>query len=232
MTSKELLTELFERAQHYDFPVLDNAYWKLISGRLRGFRQGSDVALVFEMFIFQTQAQAFLVNIYAYGTLIGGTQGDVGAFPAISEAPHCPLWDDQGEWRPNLPSRTVSVNETLLSVVNDPRILIQDLGSIERIVLSEGDAADEAAFGRAIAREIGLSRVMPEKYILETCPSLANATEIVRLSNWDHPDVIAGQPPSDSVAITQVAALLAGERDSISYDHKGDNVYWRFWDSC
>jgi hypothetical protein len=229
MDAKELLAELAGRVRDYDFPVLDNAHWKLISGRLRGFRRAGDIALVFEVLIFQSQAQSFLVNVYAYGTLIDRTQADVGAFSPIDEAPDSPLWDEEGEWIPGLPMRKVSVNGLLVSVIHDARLSAESTVSPEAIFLSQGDDVDEGAFGRGIVRELGLHRVMPDRAVLGVLPQLGGATEVVRLSNWDHPDIIGGQLPSDSVAITQVAMLLAGETERITYDHMRDNVDWRSW---
>jgi hypothetical protein len=230
MTSIEILAELSQRAAEFDFPILDNTYWDLIAGRVRAFRSGEDTALVFEFLIFHTQAQAFLLNVHAYGSLVHSPRADRGGLSYISELPESPLWDQDGEWLRDLASRTVSVNGARVTVIErNPDSSASASGDI--VHLGHGDAIDERAFGRAVARELGLTRSMPDECIFTLLPQLSDAPEIVRLSNWDHPDILGGQQPSDSVALSELAKLLARETERVEYDHALDNVEWRAWKS-
>jgi hypothetical protein len=229
MNSQALLDELDAQASTYDFPVLDNAYWKLIAGRLRGFRSIAGPAVVFEIFTYHTQAQAFLVNLYGFGSprLVFGS--GAGAFSPIQEVSEFPLWGDDGEWLAGVPIRVVDVNGKAVRFTTEHAQ--GPLTPVETVRLSHGDTVDEAAFGRAVARELGLSRVMEDAGISNVLAGNETIIEVVRMTNWDHPDVIGGQRPSSSTAISQVAKLVCGEISDVSYDHRHDNVESRCWET-
>lgn len=229
MDAKTFLAQLAAYAAEFDFPVLDNANWRFASGRMRAFRAEGRFALTFELLIFQTQGVEFVVVVYGYGSLLGDEEGHVGALSAITELPDSPLWGNEGEWLWDVPKRLISVHGEALAVLEHAVPMAVADGSRETVVLSHGDSVDEAAFVRALARELGLDRMLPAARLFEVLPQLATVTEVLRLSNWDHPDVVGGGQPSDSIAITQAAMLLTDEIDAFTYDHSRDNVDWRLW---
>lgn len=224
MRADELLSQMDAKAAMFDFPVLDNAHWILAAARMRGFTSPAGIAITFEMLIYHTQAQAFLANVYAYGSLIRSETADVGAFAPLSESEDAPLWSDSGDW-------IVQQNRKIL--LNDYPLLVLSVGApsgridmtdAEILLLADGDGCDEGTFLRAIVREAGIARVLPSGSITRLLPQLKGAQERIRLMNWDHPDVIAGEMPSRSAAIAQAARFLTGESETFGYDHSRDTV--------
>lgn len=231
-TSSDILEILKEEAAEFNFPVLDNAYWRLVAGRVRGFRKADDWALVFEVLVYQTQASEFSVEVYGYGSLVGDKQGFLDAVIAVEEMADYPLWDDEGEWVCLEGVRAVSVYGESVSLQTGagPRLDSTPWPN-QRVVISHGDEASEAAFARALVRELGLQRLMPDVIPIKLRPQLRDAIEVIRLTNWDHPDIAGEQTPSDSQALLGCAQILGGEATAISYSHANDNVDSQYWDS-
>jgi hypothetical protein len=227
-TSDEILSTLAVAAADFDFPVLDNAYWKLAAGRMRGFRSDEKWALVFEILVFHTQASEFWVVIYGYGTLIGDRQGFLNSVPAIEEQPGHPLWSDDGEWIGSKALK-VAVHGTLLQALTVDLSTDAYSASDEVVVLSSGDNLEEGAFARALVRDLGLRRMIPDNLVIQIAPHLINAVETLRLTNWEHPDIAGGQEPSDSESIVSAARVLAGETNHFSQEPTRNNVHWFHW---
>lgn len=227
MTSSEILALLDDRAREFKFPVLDNANWRFAAGRVRAFREGEGWGLTFEILTYYAQSSSFQVNIYAYGPLLGGLpSGYITSVLVVEESPEDLLWGDDGEW-------LVNGKEEILVQVNGAPIRIRcahpGQASDERaLVLAHGDCVYEAAFLRALARELGLSQLIPDR-ILRSATPIPAVSEVARLVNWDHPDIAGGESPSASRALQALARLLSGEVDRVDFDHATDNTYWQLW---
>lgn len=229
MNSRAALSALREKAAEFDFPVLDNANWDFVAGRMRGFRQGTEWALTFEMLIFQVPARDFCTTVYSYGSLPGTGDGYSGSISVVEELPDHPLWDDDGEWIAGCRERTVTIHGEPVVITVGAGLPDTLLSAGQTLRLSHGDDADEATFLRSLTRELGLKQMMPEADIFKLLPSLQDAVEVIRLTNWDHPDVAGEQTPADSHAVSAAVAFLCGEAPGFSYDHSHDNVDWRQW---
>ncbi len=228
MTSAELLKTMDSKAEEFEFPVLDNASWDYAGGRIRAFRRGAEVAVVFELLVFQPGSHQFLTDVYAYGDLLRHPGGYVTSWTLLSEVPSHPLFDEDGEWRRDVPVRRVSVNGITVVANRQGVTEVSAEGEIG-VQLSWGDDAAEGDFVLALARELGMRMLVPEGKLLEAVPELAGAEEVARLSRWDHPDVAAGALPSSSRAVAGLAALLTREADDLPRDPLRDNSDRRFW---
>lgn len=226
-TADEILSTLGAAAEEFNFPVLDNAHWKLVAGRMRGFRSDEGWALVFEILVFHTQANEFSVEIYGYGTLIGEQQGFLNNVVAIEERPGHPLWSDDGDWVGSTVTH-VSIYGTPVQAVAVAVPTGSYSSSDEVVILSHGDNLEEGAFARALVRDLGFMRMIPDDLVIKLLPHLS-AIETLRLTNWEHPDIAGGQAPSDSRSIVGAARMLAGEQEHCSQDPRRDNVHWLNW---
>jgi hypothetical protein len=224
MTSRELLALMDAAVADYSFPMLDNSAWDYAGGRVRGFRSGSKVAIAFELMVYQPGSLEFLLVIYSYGDLLPNPSGTyTGAGALLSEDPAFPLWDEDGawirernEWRVSLNGRTVTTTTSFTAGEDSVRF-------------SDGDASSEGSFVAALARELGMRTVLPDRRLLELVPDLAEAKEVARLSSWEHPDVAADEVPSRCQSFRDLAEFLAGESQSLVLEHRRDNSDRRFW---
>jgi hypothetical protein len=227
ISSVEILALLDARAEEFDFPVLDNANWRFAAGRVRAFRDGDEWGLTFEILAYYEQTSSFEVDVYAYGPLADGAPGGfVTSVPVIEESPDDPLWGDDGTWLVD------GKDEVVLRLNGAPlRIRCARSGRISdhrTLVLAHGDCSDEAAFLRALAREAGLGRLMPDT-VLWSATRLTAESEVARAVNWDHPDIAGEELPSESRALRALAQLLSNEVDRFDFDHSNDNTYWQAW---
>jgi hypothetical protein len=228
-TSDEILLTLSEMAQEFDFPVLDNAHWKLVAGRMRGFRSEEAWGLLFEILVFHIQASEFSVEVYGYGPLVGEKQGFLDSIVAVKEIPEHWLWNEEGEWIISDEMRVAVFGTPIRTISVAGLAKLADSSSPDLVALSFGDNLDEGAFARALVRELGFKQMLPDELVFRVSPRLPRAAEVLRLTNWDHPDIAGGQTPSASQAIVGSARVLAGEVERLTYDSARDNVYWFRW---
>jgi hypothetical protein len=221
-TSAEILDFLEQRAQKFEFPVLDNANAHFIAGRFRGLRRGDDWGLMFELLVFASQERAIVTDVYAYGPLIGGDDWSLIQVGGIDEAKETPLWDKNGNWVATPGLRLISVGGKEIKVSCG-------LHLIGAIGLEAGDCLNEIRFTKAVVERIGLEKLVPEHVVFDQLPGFAVAEQLFSLTNWDHPDVAAGESPRESAAIVAAAKVVSGEAKSLAYDHSRDNLDAEKW---
>ena len=220
----EILDVLSESAERFDFPILDNANWNYVTGRIRGFRAGTDWGLTFELFIFNVPAACFCIQVYGYGPLINSAAEDLGAIEVVSECSDDPLWDDDGNWRPWSGARDVVIAGRLVRVSTSAE-------STHDLMLSAGDADNELRFAAALIRELGCAIVFGDDPVKRLGIDIPRSSEVFRLAAWDHPDVAGGATIRESKALLAAATALSGDESAWKYDHARDNSDWRFWAS-
>ncbi len=213
-TSEQILGVLAERARSFDFPALDSANVTLLAARVRCFSRNDDWAIVFEWLGFSEAELAFPIDIYAYGSLLGAQAFAIRQAEGVAIDPDS--WTAVSEWDPG-GSIAVRLGAERIEVGTGIR-------NENALKLSHGDLEDEVAFGRALVREIGLARLLPDDALFAALPQLRDAVESARLSDWDHPDVAGGQSPKQSKAMVACARFLAGESSEVEYDHTADVV--------
>jgi len=220
VSADEVLAFLDSYAARFDFPALDNVQWEPVAGRLRGFRWNRDWAMVIELLLFSRPQVAYLTNAFAYGGLVGSEPFALVELTAADPLPDTPLWDQDGQW-------LSGPGPWRLSMGSGSTIHVGCDGPESATVrLQVADCRDEVSFIRGLARSVGMDNLTPRHAIIDEIPGLAIASEVFCLVDWDHPDVGRGEKPSDSHAIAQGARVLAGQAESISYDHSRNNVHW------
>lgn len=207
---------LDDRARQWDFPVIDNAHVSVLAARLRCFVRGEAWALVFEWLSFSEPEMSYPLDFYGYGPLVGLESFRLAQTIGIESDPQSPLWNDESEWAPP---------DLVALQLGQRRVVFSNLpDAAEAIPFAHGDRVDEVAFGRAVVRELGVSSALPDRALFEAFPTLQDSVEIARLMDWDHPDLSGGKSPSDSVALTACARLIAGETNELAYLNGADVV--------
>ncbi|MBB4635618.1 DUF7003 family protein [Longimicrobium terrae] len=224
----DLLKELDTKAETFEFPVLDNANWDYGGGRIRGFRAGDKVALVFELMVFLPGSLQFLVDIYAFGDLLQRDGGYSGSWTLFSELAEHPLWDGEGEWISGASNMVVALNEAQVVEAAAPGTSWTRPGAIQ-VRLSAGDERAEGDLIAALARELGMRVLVPDETLFEHVPELVATDEVARLSCWDHPDVAEGELPSASRSLQALVSFLLNKTTRLEHDHEGDNSDRRSW---
>lgn len=215
-TAHEVMSLLDDRARRWDFPVLDSAHISVLAARLRCFARGEAWALVFEWLGFSERELTYPLDLYGYGPLVGGDGFRLGQALGIEVDSQSPLWNDDSEWAPpDLIALRLGQMRCVFS--NRP-------DATGAIPIAHGDSTDEVVFGRAVVRELGISSALPDRTLFEVIPVLQDSVEVVRLMDWDHPDLTGGKFPSDSTALTACARLLAGETAALEYLHRADVI--------
>ena len=217
-----ILDELDQRASEFRFPVLDNANARFIAGRMRGFRLAEDWSLVFEVRVFSPGEIAIVVDVYAFGTLVGPTRWKLFQTGGLDEVADAPLWDDDGLWiRSRAQHRVILAGQEIVVSCRQ--------GSVGDISLPDEDCADEIRFTRSLIKRVGLEKLVPRHVLIDNLPALGVASELFSIVNWDHPDLSRGEKPSESEALRAAAKLLSGETSALIYDHYLDNLESPRW---
>lgn len=221
-TSKEILKLLDERAAVFEFPVLNNAHWDYIGGRLRGFRVKDRWALIFEVLVFNEPELAIVTQLYGYGPDFGPDQWDHKEMPGIESVPDSPLWDASGCWIVGADVKNVVINGEFYRISCGASLP-------DSIHLEREDCDSEAAFARALCRRLGFQRIVPLDNAVRSFPQLSHGTEVFVIGEWDHPDIAAGQLPSDSITLAACAAVLCGESATLDLKGIASNTEWPRW---
>lgn len=217
---------LDKHASEFNFPVLDNAYLDFGAARLTAARSPDNWLISFEVLSFSVREILFVNDLYAYGPCVelGGLIGEEVPFTSASEAP---IFDPQTnecianwkDWAISLGGRTHHFSPTMEDYARAGlHIDAEPLpGS-----LSEADLLHYLVF------RLGEQLFLSDQTILARIPKCRGLSKFLQTTRWQHPDVAAGEKPSDSVSIrTLIEALIKG--DPSHFDAGRINSYWQFW---
>ncbi len=230
MNINNIFEDLDKHASEFNFPILDNAYIKFAAARLTAFRGSQDWLVVFEVLGFSEREVAFINDIYAYGSCVDRA-GLVGEESPIRSSPEQPLFDAEtnegiADWR----HWTARVGDDEMSF------------SPTRNDYAEASIAINREPGRGSLSEIELLRFLfhrlgetrlflPDNALLSRFPKCKGLAKFIQTTQWQHPDVAAGEKPSMNVSIHSLVEALSQRTPSL-FNHGHPNTHWKLWQAA
>ncbi len=227
MNTQQVLRDFDRHASEFNFPVLDNAYVEFAAARLSAFLRDNDWLIVFEVLGFSTREVMFVDDLYAFGSCLN-KQGFVGEESPVSSSPKHPLFDpvtneciaDWSHW---------SIR------VGDEEVFF----SPSRYEYAEAGIFINRNPGQGTLREIELLRFLlhhqsenrlflSDQVLLNHFPKCGTLTKFLQSAWWQHPDVAAGEKPSENVSIRSVVEALS-RKDPSLFDRGVPNTHWKCW---
>lgn len=216
-----ILNELDTHAKQFDFPVLDNANWCVGDVRLSAFA-GQDWLLVFEILVFNFRSFEFVNTVYAYGSNLvhSGYQTSLRLLDISEDSP----FEDE------LGNDILDIEDFTLVINGENKRFSPSKSDFESLGLPMNLLMQptERMFRYVCA-------VMHPRFFLsvsELCKLLGSSEIplILQLTQWSHPDIAAGELPSQNECMKQIARAIQ-MRDSGKYScpPTSMNTHWANW---
>lgn len=239
MTTRDDILRILDRgAEAFAFPMLDNGYVYLAATRMSLYRSEVDWALVFEVFGFSPRAglpdlcvSTFAnrlrnrdpaenyVSREAYESYLAqNPNNDSRFFHPIAE----------GAWQDPESDELIATDAREILLRDQPvRIPGADELSPFEIVLSEAPRIQVFELCRFLAAQ-QRERVLatPNERRVSVPEEL---TEVLRLDEWEHPDLASSARPSQCESFMQIAQVLSSGNLTAYRPKATPNTHWRNW---
>lgn len=233
-----VLAVLDKCCDEFTFPMLDNGYVYLAAARLTAYCSSGDWALVIEVFGFSPRAGSPDVQVYTFASRLHDRRS---AQHYVDEEAHQRYLRNN----PNNELRFFQVFEDDTWQNAENLELVED--GIDSIVL-RGEVVTLPSTESYESMGIDLEEP-PRVHVFELCRSLASShrdqvlatsaerrasvppelTEVMRLDEWQHPDVVAGERPSVVQCFREIAkVLVTGDASHYGGSYK-PNTHWENW---
>lgn len=238
LNSTNVLAVLDACAESFEFPMLDNGYVYLAKTRISLFRSIHDWAMVIEVFGFSPRAGAPDVSILTFASRIHDRKPPTefvnrAAYDAyVSSHPHdehrsiFPI--DEGDWQD--PENDELVAPAAREVrLRGRAIQIPDSSALARFSISMEKMPRLSVF--ELCRYLADSAESNVLATEEECRAnvLPEMSRLLRLDEWNHPNLVEGEMPSDSETFQQLAHVAASGDPACYRPTRPPNTHWRHW---
>jgi hypothetical protein len=227
MTTAEILSQLDRSATDYNFPMLDNGYAYPADVRLTAYRDDTRWALIIETVDQSPRGgghDGTRCVIHVYGNCIEGIQGPVNEdfLSRTSDSPEGPIYSEECDWNLNESAGRIAVGDQLLSFDLSPAVLQR-----KGITPAEDGVLSSIDLLRSLLPEHRELFLATEQEKRRRIPS--DLPEFMRLEEWHHPNLCAGELPSASETFQQLAeAIVTGDRSRYRPGNH-PNTHWSNW---
>jgi uncharacterized protein DUF7003 len=205
-TGDDVLGQLDQAARDHRFPAFDHADTPLVDARLHGFRDRWRWAVIVETVVYDRRLGNLVDVLHAFGSGLTDRPGatDHEAFLRVDDIEA--VVDDEGRLADGVTA--VTVDGALVPVTG----------------LAGSDMVD--VFRSLVPIHRGL--LLADEKELRT-GVLFDLFEVLRLDEWHHPDLSAGELPSDSETFRLLADLLVTGDLSRWQPTEHPNTHWKNW---
>lgn len=235
---KQILQILDDCCKVFTFPAMDNGYVYLAASRLTLFRSDMEWAIVIEVFGFSPRAGLPDTSVYTFGSILNNRKTPeqyvnhkayenylknnqnnefYSAYPLA-----------EGSWQDSTNLEMLAGNATELKLRDEAvRLPSIDMYKTHGIDLQEQGRPrvfELCRFLAAMKREKVLGT--PQERRNNVLPELR---QILRLEEWEHPDIISNQLASDTEAFQQLSGVIATGDVAGYRPSRPPNTHWRNW---
>jgi hypothetical protein len=234
--SDSILQILDKSAEAFVFPMLDNGYVYLAASRLSAFRSVDQWAIVFEIFGFSPRAGIPDLSIVTIGSQLhnrNSAKDYVSSEAYENYLKNNPNWEMRSFW----------------PISNDEWIDQDNCEHLDRVgqINLRNEILDQPTKANYETAGIELSEDKPIvfelcRYLAHIRPDAVLATEaerrvsivpemeqIILLNEWHHPDLVAGQLPSQTNTFQCLAAVIERSNASLYKASEPANNHWKHW---
>lgn len=225
-TKEEILNQFDEHARAFTFPMLDNGYVYLADTRLSACRDESRWALIIEVIGAHYRMGGYhgLDNtLHCYGNCLYCKTGTAteNFLTFIRDGEGERLFDEE-DWYVNQNAQSLRLREALIPLHLDINFL-----AAKDIVLEGAPRVTAAELLRSLVPEYQNLYFATEEELRQRVPS--DLPMILRLEEWNHPDLAAEELPSHSETFQMIADVLVSGNSSLYKPTLAPNTHWRNW---
>jgi hypothetical protein len=225
-SASEILEQLDRCAEAYTFPILDNAYVYPADTRMTLFRDPERWAMVIEVLGFNSHmggTGGIDDALYCFGNCLRRPPGisPEDTLRPVSDGDSGPLFDPDGMTvRPEATELHIRGRRVPLSRTPEHYlardVLLESPPDIQGYELLRGLLPEH--------RDLLLAT---EDEIRARVP--ADLPQILRLDEWNHPDVSEGELPGESPTFQALAQILETGDPTLYRPRRKPNTHWRNW---
>lgn len=225
MKATEILEELDGAAEDSEFPSLNSAMHAVADARLSTFRSSDDWLVVIEYLAFLTSGHTFANTIVAVGSGLDfpGTQRIDDT--AVTKPNSASFWNDNGKFDLDLMNFEVSIRGNPKNF----KLTSKDYESAG--IDPDSKMPPEMQFLRVVAAKAPGEYFKPTEELPEICGQ-AGLEPFLILDEWQHPDIVNNEKPSEVECFKSLAeALASGKKNTYECPKNQHNVHWSNWDT-
>ncbi|MEW2477613.1 hypothetical protein AB0875_27935 [Micromonospora gifhornensis] len=207
MRSAEVLEQLDAAAEEFLFPDLGHGYYYAVDARLHGYRDAGRWALIVETVGYSPRAGNLIDALHVFGNCLTSGEPGYGNGDFHERVDNWNQIEDPDEPE-TYRGGPVVIRGRTIAVAAEPG---EDLVNVLRQLVPrhrELLLADEGELRRRIPVDL---------------------PEVLRLDQWNHPDLVSGLRPSDSETFHQIADVLATGDLSRYAPSLPPNTHWSNW---
>jgi hypothetical protein len=205
-TADEILEVLDASARAFTFPVLDNGYVYPLDVRLHAFRDDERWALVIEDVGYMPRGQNVYDAVHVYGNCVDPEFTNPELLWRVANWEE--LEDDDEPEFLRAGVAEIDLRGTRIPVTGEPGVPLADV--FRPLVPAHREAL--------LASEEELRAHVP-----------ADLPRLLQLEEWRHPDITAGEVPSDTESFPQLADAIASGDASRYRASEEPNTHWSNW---
>jgi len=235
--SKAILKILDDCGASFTFPMLDNGYVYLGCTRLSLYRSIADWALVIEVFGFSPRSGSPETGLYTFASKLHNRDKPEryvnrnGYENYLANNPHNELRFvypiDEGTWQ-DVDNLELIAKDASSVPVRGQSVGLPRVEDYERGIIAENpnriQVFELCRYLADTLRESVLAS--PEERRVSVLPEM---DQLLQLEEWRHPDVAAGELPSQCEAFQQLAQVLSTGNIDFYRPSEQPNTDWRNW---
>ena len=225
-TQSQILEQLDACAADYTFPMLDDGYVYFVDARLSAYRTERYWAILIELLGTNFRASGASNDIYRFGNCFPQTPGlaDDGILPILDDPMNDAVFDVDHRWDVLKETGLLRIREQVIPYnVTSETLQQHDIGE------------DEMDMDSVTITEL-LRTLVPEHrdLLFATEEELNQRLQvdvplILRLNEWNHPNVVEDELPSGSEAFRMIADVLISGNPTLYKPTLPPNTHWRNW---
>jgi hypothetical protein len=237
-SADEILSVLDECCDVFTFPMLDNGYVYLAATRLSLYRSSADWAMVVEVFGYSPRSGVPDTHIYTFGSRLRrlrsadqyvsreAFENHVANNPNNESEFIYPI--EEGEWMDPADEELVTSGQHRV-FVRGVAIDVPPLDAYARhgISLAEPTRARVFELCRYLAA-VDRNAILATTDERLVCVPV-DLAEMMRLDEWDHPNVAKGERPGSNATFQSLADVLASGDKARYRPVLSPNTHWRNW---
>jgi len=228
LSRKDILRQLDECADNFTFPILDNGYVYLVSSRLSAYRDSKNWVILIEVIGCGNHGgghKEISNGLYFFGNCLSFEPGINNAnflyFTDDSEDGPTFL-DEEFQDCLNPRTRSILIRGKKVGIPLDTRFY-----ELHNISLEEPPKVYIWEFLRGIRKYHGDAFFAREKEIKSRIPQ--DLPLILRLDEWYHNDLAAGELPSQVETFQMIASVIEKGNTELYQPTKKPNTHWSNW---
>jgi hypothetical protein len=226
-TASEILDQLDRCATAYTFPILDNAYVYPADTRMTLFRDPERWAILIEVLGFNSHmggTGGIDDAIYGFGNCLRRPPGisPEDTLRPVSDGDSGPLFEEPGGMTLRPGARDLCIRGQRVCLPASPEIYV-----CRGIVCESPPEIQGHELLRVLLPEHRSLLLATDEELQARVP--AGLPRILRLDEWNHPDISGGDLPSESATFQALARVLETGDPKLYRPRRKPNTHWSSW---